>query len=173
MAKQILSAIKKARKEKEGLKNLTAKKTTTKKSAAPAPPKPKLIDGKYSHVFLLRLFPDAGDKMEKIMKAHNQSTQTGAVALCVQSYQEHLDKIREQADQINNLFQEKWKMETMISEFKRTFSVLMSDEPVKVEKQKGSWECADCFDEYDYSEKQPHIHKGDKLCDSCYKYLKG
>lgn len=63
--------------------NMATKKKAVKKASAKTKP---LIEGKYSHKILLRLFPNQGKIMEQIMQLEDDKAYSKTIARCIDQY---------------------------------------------------------------------------------------
>ena len=68
----------------------------------PKKPEVKLIEGKYSHKFLVRLHPVEGEFLDHAMKKHGIKTFTGMVTKMIVSYEVHQKTIEQLNNQLTN-----------------------------------------------------------------------
>jgi len=91
-----------------------AKKThaTGKSAAKKAPPKKKLIEGKYSHKFLTRLEPGSGDKLEKLLSLLNIKTYNGTVVFMIHSFSNMIEQIKSLQSEVDMLKTENYRIKS-------------------------------------------------------------
>ncbi len=168
-------ATKKAQpKTNKGKNHPTAtKKTAVKKSTSKlivTPPKPKLIDGLYSHKFTARILPDAGDQMELILKQIDGKSYMKVIELALKNYLPMMKLIEDLRAEKRQMTQSADRRGEMLLDIQRTFKNIQEYFPMEFtgEQKTGTWECFDCTNDFHYKDEQPKIDDGDKLCDQCF-----
>lgn len=137
-------------------------KEPTKKAAKKTPAK-KLIEGKYSHKFFVRLEPDEGDKLEEIMKRKNIKSWATASVLAILNYNKFEDRISELESQVEQLERDKENMLDAVSDFKSAYKKLGELNTDSANDKEA--ECENCGDEVPRSELKKV--RGELLCEYC------
>ncbi len=96
---------------------MTAKKKAAPKKAVKKTAKPKLIDGKYSHKILLRLFPNEGKNLQEIMKDINTEVYSKAVAKAINSYLQMKGKISELEKELSAVRNDRYQYRSALNNF--------------------------------------------------------
>lgn len=119
---------------------------TVKKPAKKAPAKPKLIDGRYSHKFLLRLEPDEGKALEAILSLTGNKTYNGAIKDILRSHSSNLEEIKRLQDELSTSKTKTWNYERAIQGFTRSWKDL-SEATARVVEVRDGHKCPECEEE--------------------------
>ena len=104
------------------------KKKPTQKAAAPKKvakaPAPKLIDGKYSHAFILRLEPQVGKALDEIIKKYKFNVNSKAVYLALNKHLDLINEVDELSAKVINLTQQNSNLKDVVYNYIRSSKAL-------------------------------------------------
>jgi len=115
------------------------KKTTLKAKKSPVKPQIKLIDGKYSHKFLVRLEPEEGDYLEKLKTLLRSKTFSGTVISAIMRFEDmkrEIETLRTERYRLNNqLNYERDKVGNLATALKAILEDKLSDRDEEEEEE--------------------------------------
>lgn len=100
-------------------KNTAMVKKTLKQPEKKAPPKPKLIEGQYSHKFLTRLLPPQGERLVKLMQSSGKGTYNGTIVYIIDRYEDTIKQLNDIKNELHTSYADAERRERAVTQFKR------------------------------------------------------